>query len=173
MAYNVPDADGYTYKPRSAQANTFVAGYAAEGALELEDRARADAANVTSVDKIDYAAALQNYESRPDAELFANRRAREYADDFAAQDFARVEVDIAGPHQPSTIGTTSVVAGTVDTTDENAAVDYQPVSPTFEDLDLDGDGLLAGADPDNDGDGKTDAAELAATPPTDPNNAAS
>lgn len=125
MAYNVPDETGYTYKPRSAQAQ--VAGYAEEDALKREDDARAAAAGVTSADKIDYAAALRNYESRPDAELFANRRAREYAVDFADQDFARVTIDLAGPVQSSTIGTTSVVDGAGYYFDDNSTEPFQPV----------------------------------------------
>lgn len=117
----------YYYKPRPAQANAWVAGYAREDALKREDDARAEAARVTSADKIDYAESLRNYESRPDAELFANRRAREYAVNFEDQDFARETVDIAGAAQSSDIGTTSVADGTQDLTDDRADLPFQPV----------------------------------------------
>lgn len=107
-----PDGEvTYTYAPTSAQGQPFVAGYAAEMALYLDDQRRAEAAGVTGVDKIDYAAALRNYESRPDVELFLNRRAREYADTFEAQNFTRQQIQIATPQQSSTVGPTSVVEG--------------------------------------------------------------
>lgn len=185
MAYNVPDEDGYVYKPRSAQANAWVAGYANEDALKREDDERAEAAGVTGADKIDYAAALRNYESRPDAELFANRRAREYAVDFEDQDFARVTVDLAGPVQTSTIGTTSVADGAGFYTDPNADVPFQPVVSTGHGIDenqgsgveptpegasgdADADGSVNSADTDDDNDTVLDTTE--ATDGTDPFN---
>lgn len=126
MAYNVPDVTGYVYKPRSAQANAFVVEATKEGALYLEEIARAKAAGVTDANKIDYAAALLNYDSRPDTENFANRRAREFAVNFTDQDFARVAVSIAGPVQNSTIGTTSVNVGTANLYDPLPAEPFQP-----------------------------------------------
>lgn len=101
----------YTYQPRPAQANEFVAGYPKEDRLRREDAARAEAAGVTSVEYIDYAEAIDNYGARPDVEPLANRRAREAAADPADQDFARETIDIAGGLQSSTVGTTSVPEG--------------------------------------------------------------
>lgn len=100
---------GYTYTVRTAQ--DAVADYLEEDRLQREDEARAAAAGVTGVDKIDYAAALRNYEARPDVELFINRRAREYATDFGAQDFARQAAQQADARQSSTLGSTTVVEG--------------------------------------------------------------
>lgn len=124
MAYGdtqtVPDtdqgaADGATventYAPKTAQQNAWVADYPNEDRLYRDDKERAEAAGVTGVDKIDYAEALRNYESRSDVELFANRRAREYATAFEDQDFARLAVQTAGPIQSSTLGSTTVVLG--------------------------------------------------------------
>lgn len=101
----------YTYAPKTAQQNAWVADYPDEDRLFREDAERAAAAGVTGVDKIDYAEALRNYESRSDVEPFANRRAREYATAFEDQNFARVAVQTAGPVQSSTVATTTVVAG--------------------------------------------------------------
>lgn len=60
-------------------------------AVNDDQKARADAANVRSVEFIDYAEALSNYEARGDVEDFAQRRAREAATAFSQQDFARHE----------------------------------------------------------------------------------
>lgn len=116
MAYGdtYPAAGGapeYTYAPKTAQQDPFVADFPNEDRLAREDAERAAAAGVTGVDKIDYAEALRNYESRSDVELFRNRRAREYADAFEAQDFARQAAQEAGPLQSSTLGSTTVVKG--------------------------------------------------------------
>ncbi len=116
MAYGdtYPAAGGapaYTYAPVTAQQNPWVADYPNEDRLRREDEARANAAGVTGVDKIDYAESLRNYESRSDTELFINRRAREYANAFEAQDFARQRAQEAGPLQSSTLGSTTVVFG--------------------------------------------------------------
>lgn len=62
-----------------------------DGSVDADAKARADAANVRSVEFIDYAEALSNYEAREDVEPLAQRRAREAATTFAAQDFARAE----------------------------------------------------------------------------------
>ncbi len=101
----------YTYAPKTAQQNAFLTDYPNEDRLNREDAERAAAAGVTSVDKIDYAEALRNYESRSDVELFVNRRAREYADTFEAQNFARQAAQEAAPLQSSTLGSTTVVKG--------------------------------------------------------------
>lgn len=107
-----PDGEEtYTYAPKTAQQNAFVADYPNEDRLKRDDERRAKEANVTGVDKIDYAEALANYESRSDVELFANRRAREYATTFAAQDFTRTAAQEAAPFQSSTLGSTTVVKG--------------------------------------------------------------
>ncbi len=116
MAYGdeYPAANGapaYTYAPQTAQQDPFIADYPNEDRLYREDKTRAEAAGVTGVDKIDYAEALRNYESRSDVELFVNRRAREYADKFEAQDFSRQAAQQAGPFQSSTLGATTVVKG--------------------------------------------------------------
>lgn len=109
--YTTEDGTQYTVQPRPAQANAFVAGYENEDAVKRDDERRAALAGVTDVSYIDYAEALENYESRPDAEPLANRRARENAVAFADQDFARETIDIAGGLQSSTVGTTSVPEG--------------------------------------------------------------
>lgn len=115
MAYGdtYTNADGtkYTVAPVPAQANKFILETEGEDALYREDKARAEAAGVTSVEFIDYAEALVNYETRPDAELLVNRRARENAVTFHEQDFARQTIQIADARQSSTVGTTSVVKG--------------------------------------------------------------
>jgi hypothetical protein len=101
----------YTVAPTTAQGNEELALWAGQDALKKDDAARAAAAGVTSVEFIDYAEALVNYETRSDTELLVNRRARENAVTFHEQDFARQTVQIAHPAQNSTVGTTSVVAG--------------------------------------------------------------
>lgn len=114
MAYGdtqTVDGQTYTYAPKTAQQDAWVADYPNEDRLKREDEARAAAAGVTGVDKIDYAEALRNYESRSDIELFANRRAREYGTTFESQDFARSAAQEAGPLQSSTLGSTTVVKG--------------------------------------------------------------
>lgn len=109
-----PDGEKtYVYAPKTAQQNDFVADYPNEERLRLDDARRAAEAGVTGVDKIDYAEALRNYESRSDVELFANRRAREYAVNFEDQDFARAAAQQAAPLQSSTLGSTTVVKGDV------------------------------------------------------------
>lgn len=101
----------YTFAPTTAQGQPYLGDYAKEQRLFLEDAERAAAAGVTGVDKIEYAEALRNYESRSDVELFLNRRAREYATDFNAQDFARQAAQEANMLQSSTLGSTTVVKG--------------------------------------------------------------
>ncbi len=109
--YTTVDGEEYTVAPRPAQANTFVTDGSDDDRLRRDDAARAKAAGVTSVTYIDYAEALHNYETRPDAEPLANRRARENAVAFEDQDFARETIDIAGGMQSSTISGTSVPDG--------------------------------------------------------------
>lgn len=125
-----PDGEvTYTYAPKTAQANEFVADYPNEDRLKRDDERRAAEAGVTGVDKIDYAEALRNYESRSDVELFVNRRAREYADTFEAQDFARAAAQEAAPLQSSTLGSTTVAEGddfTDTTTYVSAGADATP-----------------------------------------------
>ena len=61
------------------------------GAINLDEdaKARAEAAGVANVSYIDYAAAMDNYESRDDVETLAHRRAREISTDDTQTDFAR------------------------------------------------------------------------------------
>lgn len=127
MAYTRTDDSGYEYTVTTAQDQ--VASYKEEDAIEREDQARAAAAGVTSVDKIDYAEALRNYESRPDVELFVNRRAREYADTFEAQNFARQSAQEAHPQQSSTLGSTTVVEGDDFTDADGDGVDDEVIAP--------------------------------------------
>lgn len=163
MAYNVPDADGYVYKPRSAQAQ--VLGYAEEDALVREDKEFAAANGVTAPEFVNYAAAMENYESRPDTEPLAQRRARENAVAFADQNQFRATVDLAGPVQSSSVGTTSVEDGTGYYFDDQADVPFQPAihqgDMTY------GSGVPA---PDTSGTGDPDADALDNTADTDDDN---
>jgi hypothetical protein len=134
--YSYTDENGhvveYTVQPRPAQANKFVKDFADEDHLRRDDIARAKAAGVSDVSYIDYAEALANYETRPDAEPLAHRRARENATTFAAQNFARQDIDIAGELQPSTVSGTSVPEGTSDASVWFAARgDGSPASSTI------------------------------------------
>ena len=153
MAYGEADVSGYVYKPKTAQAD--VAEYGEGDALKREDEERAAAAGVSDVAYIDYAEALTNYEDRPDTELLVNRRARENATTFAAQDFARDAVSVAGPVQSSTIGSTTVLFGTTDTNadgDAGALAD-DDTTPAGTGTDTDGDGVVDTEDtfPDDEG----------------------
>lgn len=60
-----------------------------DDSVNEDQKARAAAAGVSSVEFIDYAEALGNYEARDDVESLAQRRAREAGTTFAAADFAR------------------------------------------------------------------------------------
>ena len=60
-----------------------------DDSVNADAAARAEAAGVSSVEFIDYAEALGNYEARPDVETLAHRRAREAGTTFAATDFTR------------------------------------------------------------------------------------
>lgn len=64
---------------------------ASGSAVDTAAAAAADTANVRRAAFINYDAALQNYEDRPDMEPLAERRAREVASTFAATDFMRAE----------------------------------------------------------------------------------
>lgn len=76
-------------EPKTAQ--DVIAESGGDTSLDDAARAAADAANVSRNSYVNYAAALTNYEARADIESLANRRAREAATTFAAQDFARGE----------------------------------------------------------------------------------
>lgn len=140
MAYTRTDDGGYVYTVNTAQ--DAVLAYSEEDRLQREDEARAAAAGVTSVDKIDYAAALRNYESRPDVELFINRRAREYADTFGEQDFTRQAAQTAHYQQSSTLGSTTVVEGDdfTDVTSPTGVAD-DPATATNESISQTPDGV--------------------------------
>jgi hypothetical protein len=62
-----------------------------DGATDVAEDAktRAAAANVAHVSYINYAAAMDNYESRDDVETLANRRAREISTDDTQTNFTR------------------------------------------------------------------------------------
>jgi len=83
-----PSRADYLASVKQAQEN---ANEGMDQPTDVDARARADAANVRSVEFIDYAEALGNYEAREDVEPLAQRRAREAATTFAAQDFTRAE----------------------------------------------------------------------------------
>lgn len=56
---------------------------------DVDARERADAAGVSHPAYIDYAAALETFQSRDDIETLADRRKREYGSDFNDADFMR------------------------------------------------------------------------------------
>ena len=58
-------------------------------AFEADERQKAVTAGVTRTEYVDYEEALTAYESRGDVEPLVERRAREAATTFAAQDFRR------------------------------------------------------------------------------------
>lgn len=65
--------------------------------VDEERVARAEEAKVTDPAYVDYEAALENYESRPDVETLEQRRARENGTSFADAAFRRdAEADQAG-----------------------------------------------------------------------------
>ena len=86
----VPSKAQYLASVETAAENVLTQG-GSEQAVDVDARARADAANVLGVQFIDYAEALTNYEARGDVEPLAQRRAREASTTFAGQDFARAE----------------------------------------------------------------------------------
>lgn len=69
--------------------------------VDADARARAEAAGVREVGFIEYAASIANYEARSDVEPLAERRAREAATTFAAQDFARADGYYGGQDNPA------------------------------------------------------------------------
>ena len=77
-------------EPKTAK-DVLATGGGGDTSLDDAARAAAEAANVSHPAYINYAAALTNYENRDDVESLAHRRAREAADAFADQDFARAE----------------------------------------------------------------------------------
>ena len=67
--------------------------------VDEEAAARAEDAGVKSAEYVDYEAALQNYESRPDVETLEQRRARENGTSFGDAAFRRE----AGQDQPGVV----------------------------------------------------------------------
>jgi hypothetical protein len=104
--YNVADRPGW-----QGTDSVTAADRVAETVQETPDadaRAAADAANVSNAAFIGYAAALNTHQARPDIETLADRRAREYGDDFADGDFMRREAydadgTAAAPPRPGTV----------------------------------------------------------------------
>ncbi len=138
--YTYTDENGntvsYTVAPEPAQANPDLESWEGQDALKLQDEARAKAAGVKDVSAIDYAEALHNYETRPDAETLAHRRARSNATTFADQDFARWTVAQAEAGDPTVgAGTTrdsdgDGIADTRDTDDDNdGTLDVNDTTP--------------------------------------------
>lgn len=119
--YTYTDENGdeveYTVAPSPAQEDPDLLSWKGQDRLKIQDENRARAAGVTGVDKIDYAEALENYETRPDAETLAHRRARENATTFADQDFARWSVTVAEA------GDDTVGAGTTRDNDGDGVAD--------------------------------------------------
>lgn len=76
-------------EPKTAKDVVGIAGGSTE--IEDENKAKADTANVSEVQYIDYAAAMTNYEARDDVESLVRRRAREAGDQFSDTDFVRAE----------------------------------------------------------------------------------
>jgi len=64
--------------------------------VDEERAARAEEAKVTDPAFVDYEEALENYESRPDVETLAQRRAREAGTSFADAAFRRDATADAG-----------------------------------------------------------------------------
>lgn len=124
--YTFVDDEGntisYTVAPKVAQENPDLLAWEDQDSLKVNDENRARAAGVKDVSLIDYADALENYESRHDAETLAHRRARENAETFAEQDFARWTVTVAEQDDP-TVG-----AGTTRDTDSDGVADTRDSS---------------------------------------------
>ena len=75
---------------------------------DVDAKAAADAAGVSSAAFVDYATALNAYQARDDIETLADRRAREYGDTFADGDFMRqnaynADGTAATPPRPGTV----------------------------------------------------------------------
>lgn len=85
-----PSRADYLASVTTAQEDALAQG-AAEQQVDIDARARADAANVSGVQFIDYAEAIDNYAARSDVEPLSQRRAREAAATPADQNFARHE----------------------------------------------------------------------------------
>lgn len=60
-----------------------------DGGVDAEAAERAEGAGVVDAAYVDYDAALQNYEARPDIETLDERRARENGGAFRETDFVR------------------------------------------------------------------------------------
>lgn len=83
-----PSQSEYLASVNQAQANADVG---MDDSVNEDAISRADTANVRSVEFIDYAEALTNYEARDDVESLADRRAREAGDQFSDTNFVRAE----------------------------------------------------------------------------------
>lgn len=75
---------------------------------DADAKAAADSAGVSHPAYIGYAAALATHQSRPDIETLADRRAREYGDQFSDADFMRANAydadgTAADPPRPGTV----------------------------------------------------------------------
>lgn len=75
---------------------------------DADTKAAAYAAGVSNAAFIDYAEALEEFQSRDDIETLADRRAREYGADFADADFMRrraynADGSVTAPPRPGTV----------------------------------------------------------------------
>lgn len=87
--YTTGDATDYSQEGYSAK--TVVEGLINDSTLEHERKTDAAVADVQDARFIGYAEVLDVYQRRSDTEHLADRRARHYASDPEAQDFARHE----------------------------------------------------------------------------------
>ena len=85
-----PSRANYLASVETASENVHSNGFS-EQAVDVDAKARADAANVVGAWAIDYAEAINNYGARDDVEPLSQRRARDAAADPADQDFTRHE----------------------------------------------------------------------------------
>lgn len=104
----------YTADPNYSQekysAKTVVDGLNNESSLEADRKTQATAEGVQDARFIGYAEVLDVYQERTDTEHLADRRARHYASDTAAQDFARAD-DYDGNSGETPDGGTDPYAG--------------------------------------------------------------
>jgi hypothetical protein len=99
-------AEKNEYKPRTAQV---VVGEVTH--TDADDRERAREAGVTDVVFVDYAEALENYESREDIETLSERRAREGGADFRTANFRR---EVGGSTNEGVVTTDTAVTADED-----------------------------------------------------------
>ena len=78
------------YDPKTAK-EVLAASGGGSTVIEDEAKAKADAANVSSIEYRNYAAAMDNYQKRDDVETLARRRARENGVTFTTTDYVRSE----------------------------------------------------------------------------------